>query len=65
MGYLVQSGRGFVQKDYDSYRKVALVDSNAAQNIFGSENPVGKTIEIGAEPYIIVGVITQSEDNIP
>ena len=65
MGYLVQSGRGFVQKDYDSYRKVALVDSNAAQNIFGSENPVGKTIEIGAEPYIIVGVITQSEDNMP
>ena len=51
MGYLVQSGRGFVQKD--------------AQNIFGSENPVGKTIEIGAEPYIIVGVITQSEDNMP
>ena len=65
MGYLVQSGRGFVQKDYDSYRKVALVDSNAAQNIFGSENPVGKTIEVGSEPYIIVGVITQSEDNMP
>ena len=65
MGYLVQSGRGFVQKDYDSYRKVALVDSNAAQNIFGSESPVGKTIEVGSEPYIIVGVITQSEDSMP
>ena len=64
-GYLVQSGRGFVQKDYDSYRKVALVDSNAAQNIFGSESPVGKTIEVGSEPYIIVGVITQSEDSMP
>ncbi len=65
MGYMVQSGRGFVQKDYDSYRKVALVDSNAAQNIFGSENPVGKTIEVGSEPYVIVGVITQSEDSMP
>ena len=65
MGYQVQSGRGFVQKDYDSYRKVALVDSYAAQNIFGSESPVGKTIEVGSEPYIIVGVITQSEDNMP
>ena len=64
-GYMVQSGRGFVQKDYDSYRKVALVDSNAAQNIFGSESPVGKTIEVGSEPYIIVGVITQSEDSMP
>ena len=47
MGYLVQSGRGFVQKDYDSYRKVALVDSNAAQNIFGSESPVGKLLRWG------------------
>ena len=65
MGYMIQSGRGFVQKDYDSFRKVALVDSNAAQNIFGSENPVGKTIEVGSEPYIIVGVITQSEDSMP
>ena len=65
MSYMVQSGRGFVQKDYDSYRKVALVDSNAAQNIFGSENPVGKTIEVGSEPYVIVGVITQSEDSMP
>ena len=65
MGYMIQSGRGFVQKDYDSFRKVALVDSNAAQNIFGSENPVGKTIEVGSEPYVIVGVITQSEDSMP
>ena len=63
--YKNTSFRGFVQKDYDSYRKVALVDSNAAQNIFGSESPVGKTIEVGSEPYIIVGVITQSEDSMP
>ena len=41
------------------------MDSNAAQNIFGSESPVGKTIEVGSEPYIIVGVITQSEDSMP
>ena len=27
--------------------------------------PVGKTIEVGSEPYIIVGVITQSEDSMP
>ena len=41
------------------------VVNNAAQNIFGSESPVGKTIEVGSEPYIIVGVITQSEDSMP
>ena len=62
---MIQSGRGFVQKDYDNYRKVALVDTNAAQNIFASENPVGKTIEIGSEPYTVVGVVTQDQDSMP
>jgi len=65
MGYLVQSGRGFVQKDYDNMRKVALVDSNAADNLFSGENPVGKTIEIGSEPFTVIGVVQQSDNYQP
>lgn len=61
-GYVVQSGRGFVQEDYDSYRKVALLDSNAAENLIPGESPLGKTIEIGAEPFVVVGVISQQDD---
>ena len=34
-GYQVRSGRGFVQQDYDDFRKVALVDSYAADTIVG------------------------------
>lgn len=64
-GYVVQMGRGFVQKDYDDYRKVALVDSNAAENLFAGDNPVGKTIEIGQEPFTIVGVIKQNDNYQP
>lgn len=33
-GYMVRSGRGFIQKDYDNLNKVALIDSNAAENLF-------------------------------
>ena len=62
---MVQSGRGFVQKDYDNMRKVALVDSNAADNLFSGENPVGKTIEIGSEPFTVVGVVQQSDNYLP
>ena len=58
-GYALRSGRAFVQSDYDNYRKVALVDSNAAENIFPGEDPVGKIIEIGEEPYTVVGVVDQ------
>lgn len=64
-GYSIQSGRGFVQKDYENYRKVALLDSNAVENLFPGENPVGKTIEIGQEPFTVVGVIRQNDDFMP
>lgn len=64
-GYTLRSGRPFVQSDYDNFRKVALVDSNAAENIFPGEDPVGKIIEIGEEPYTVVGVVNQDEDSMP
>lgn len=64
-GYMVRAGRGFVQKDLNEMRKVVLVDDNAAENLFAGENPVGKTIEIGSEPFTIVGVVQQSDDYLP
>lgn len=64
-GYVIQSGRGFVQDDYKNYNKVALIDDNAAQNLFPSQNPVGQTVEINQEPYMIVGVIRQDENYQP
>ena len=64
-GYMVQSGRGFGKKDYDSLNKVALIDSNAAENLFAGENPVGKTIEISDDPFTIVGVVRQEDSYQP
>lgn len=64
-GYMVRSGRGFIQKDFSEMRKVVLVDDNAAENLFAGENPVGKTIEIGAEPFTVVGVAQQSDEYLP
>ena len=64
-GYQVRSGRGFVQKDYDGFRKVALLDSYAADTMFPGENPVGKIIEIGSEPYTIIGVVKMASDGLP
>lgn len=63
--YIVQAGRGFGKKDYDSFAKVALVDTNAAANLFEGENPIGKTVEIGTEPFTVVGILTKREDDMP
>ncbi len=64
-GYVIQSGRGFVPSDYEDYSKVALLDSNAAENLLPGENPVGKTVEIGSEPFVVVGVIKQKDNFLP
>lgn len=64
-GYLVQSGRGFVEKDYDGYKKVALLDDVAAASLFPEESPLGKTVEIKNEPFVVIGIIQQSDDFEP
>ena len=64
-GYQVQQGRGFTQGDFDGFRKVALVDGNAARTLFAGENPVGKTLEISSDAFTVVGVIAQSEEFAP
>ncbi|MBR0410430.1 MAG: ABC transporter permease [Eubacterium sp.] len=59
-GYVISSGRPFKQSDYDNYRKVALIDSVVSSSLFREENPIGKTIDIKGEPFIIIGTIEES-----
>lgn len=59
--YVIQRGRGFSESDYSTGRKVALLDEDAVNSLCPGENPVGKTIEIKNEPYVVVGVVTEKE----
>ncbi len=60
-GYVIEAGRGFVPEDYEDYRKVALLDEEAVSSLFQNETPLGKTIEVKGEPFVVVGVYTQAE----
>ncbi len=60
-GYVIEAGRGFVERDYQDYRKVVLLDEEAASSLFQDEIPLGKTIEIKGEPFMVVGIFTQAE----
>ena len=64
-GYQVKSGRGFTQSDYDSHRKVVLVDTGVATNLFGGVDPVGKTLEIQGDAFTVIGVVAQSQEFAP
>lgn len=54
--YYIQYGRDFEENDFKNYKKVAILDSIASKSLFESEIPIGKTIEINNEPYIVIGV---------
>ena len=64
-GLQVKSGRGFTERDYANFRKVALVDTNTVKNIFGGTSPVGQVLEIRGEVFTVVGVIAQTEEFAP
>ena len=64
-GYIMTAGRHFMESDYTQYRKVAVVDKTAASSLFGDESPVGKTIDIKGEPFIVIGVVEESSEFEP
>lgn len=59
-GYIMREGRAFSDSDYTRYRKVAILDGTAAENLFGDDSAVGKTIDIKGEPFIVVGVMEET-----
>ncbi|BBI99637.1 ABC transporter permease [Ferrigenium kumadai] len=55
--WTVVSGSAFTDSDVRSATRVALIGQTAAQNLFGGEDPVGKTIRILQSPFVILGVL--------
>lgn len=57
--YYIQYGRDFKDSDF-KYKKVAILDKVASKTLFNNENPIGKTIEISSEPFVVVGVVDKN-----
>jgi putative ABC transport system permease protein len=51
------AGFSFSDSDIRSATRVALLGQTVAQNLFGDENPVGKTIRINNSPYVVLGLL--------
>ena len=61
--YSISYGRGFTEDDITKSRKVAILDSNVADSLFQGVNPIGETLEIGQEPFTVIGVAAQKVVN--
>ncbi len=64
-GYIMTSGRNFMESDYTNFRKVAVIDQIVQDSLFPDESPVGKTLDIQGEPFIIIGVVKESSEFEP
>ena len=64
-GYQVKNGRGFTDRDFAEFRKVALVDTTTVKNLFGGENPIGEAIELQGDVFTVVGVVALSDTFAP
>ena len=53
----VAEGFPFADSDVRSATRVALIGKTAAKNLFGDEDPVGKTLRIRQSPFVILGVL--------
>lgn len=51
------SGSGFSDSDVRSATRVAVIGKTVAENLFGEEEPVGKTMRIQQSPFVVIGVL--------
>lgn len=59
-GYQIQKGRGFTSNEYNNSAKVVILDSTAVKSLFSYEDPIGQTIDIGTEPFVVIGIAIES-----
>jgi putative ABC transport system permease protein len=53
----IAAGYPFTDSDVRSATRVALLGQTVVKNLFGDEDPVGKTIRIRQSPFVVVGVL--------
>ena len=53
----VSRGEYFTADDVESASRVAVIGQRAAEALFGSEDPIGKQIQVGSVPLRIKGVL--------
>lgn len=64
-GMQVISGRSFSIEELQGQKKLAVIDSKMADTNFDGEVPIGKTLDIKGEPFVIIGIVDKKEQFEP
>ena len=60
----MESGTVFTDQDVRSATKVCIVGKTIVDNLFGGENPLGKTVRVRNVPMVVVGVLGEIGTNL-
>jgi len=55
----IQSGAVFGDAEMRSATRVAILGQTVVQQLFGDEDPLGKTIRIRNSPFVVIGVLSR------
>ena len=60
----IVNGAAFSDSDVRSSTRVALIGKTVAENLFAGDDPVGKTMRIQQNPFIVIGVLGSKGQNL-
>lgn len=63
-GFEVAVGRNFTELEVRTGRHVAILGSELADNLFKTENPLGKVISAGNNKYKVIGVLKSKGSSV-
>jgi putative ABC transport system permease protein len=52
------AGRVFSDRDVDAAANVCILGQTVVENLFGDEDPVGKTLRVRNLPFVVIGVLS-------
>jgi len=55
--WLLEKGSAFTQREVDTAADICLIGKTVVDNLFGDEDPLGKTIRVQNLPFRIIGVL--------
>ncbi len=59
----LSSGDAFTEADVKAGRKIAVIGATVAKNLFPGTDPVGASIQIGRQPFVVTGVLQAKGQN--
>lgn len=60
----LKSGQVFSENDVRAAARVVLIGQTVVDNLFGGEDPVGKTVRIKNSPFMVLGVLAPKGQNL-